>query len=188
MDAHNLFEYQGCSTALARKGDPQTSKDAGQNPILIPLTQGKYATVDEEDYERISKHKWYAEWNKDTKSFYAIRQSRDKEGKQYKIRMAREILGLNKGDKRQADHKDHNTLDNRTLNLRVATRSQNQWNRKNTKGYSWHRVYKNFQAEIMLNGKSIFLGRFPTSTEAHIAYLNAKKKYHKIKGNRRNDD
>lgn len=27
-DAHNLMEYEGCSTALARTNNPQTSKDA----------------------------------------------------------------------------------------------------------------------------------------------------------------
>lgn len=33
MDAHNLFEYEGCSTALARKNDPQTSKDAAEKMV-----------------------------------------------------------------------------------------------------------------------------------------------------------
>lgn len=32
-DAHNLFEYSGCSTALARKDDPQTSKDAAEKIV-----------------------------------------------------------------------------------------------------------------------------------------------------------
>ena len=33
MDAHNLFQYQGCSTALARKNGPQTSKDAAEKMV-----------------------------------------------------------------------------------------------------------------------------------------------------------
>ncbi len=33
MDAHNLFEYAGCSTALARTKDPQTSKDAAKKMV-----------------------------------------------------------------------------------------------------------------------------------------------------------
>lgn len=33
MDAHNLFEYAGCTTALARKNDPQSSKDAAEKMV-----------------------------------------------------------------------------------------------------------------------------------------------------------
>ena len=32
-DAHNLNQYQGCSTALARKENPQTSKDAAEKMV-----------------------------------------------------------------------------------------------------------------------------------------------------------
>jgi hypothetical protein len=37
----------------------------------IPLTQGKYAIVDPEDFERLNKHKWCAVKRGNT--FYAIR-------------------------------------------------------------------------------------------------------------------
>lgn len=33
-DAHNLFEYKGCSTALARTENPQTSKDAAEKMVV----------------------------------------------------------------------------------------------------------------------------------------------------------
>ena len=33
-DAHNLFEYEGCdTTTLARKENPQTSKDAAEKMV-----------------------------------------------------------------------------------------------------------------------------------------------------------
>ena len=32
-DSHNLFEYEGCSTALAHKDDPQTSLDAAEKML-----------------------------------------------------------------------------------------------------------------------------------------------------------
>lgn len=38
---------------------------------MIPLTQGKFAIVDDEDYEYLSQFKWYAE--KHRKTFYAAR-------------------------------------------------------------------------------------------------------------------
>ena len=146
----------------------------------IPLTQGKFTIVDDEDFEWLNKHKWCAYWNNYTKSFYAARHSKRVNGKQYTVYMAREILGLNRGDKRQADHIDHNTLDNRRLNLRIVTAQQNGWNRKNAKGYSWNNDSRKFQAEIMVNGKSIYLGYFHIAKDARNAYLEAKKLYHKI--------
>lgn len=145
----------------------------------IPLTQGKFAIVDDEAFESLSKHKWHAFWNKCTKSFYAARAGKRKNGKQKAVWMHREILGLTSDDKRQSDHIDHNTLDNRKVNLRIVTRSQNQWNKKNVKGYHWNKKRKKYMAQIGVYGKLLYLGYFCTASEAHNAYLQAKKQYHK---------
>ena len=146
----------------------------------IPLTQGQYTIVDDDIYEYLNQFKWYALWNSHTKSFYAVRKEKWKNGKWHIIPMAREILGLKYGDNRQADHIDHNTLDNRILNLRVVTCQQNQFNQKNPKGYSWCKSRQKYQAQIRINGKNTSLGRFKTAAEAHIAYLEAKKIHHII--------
>lgn len=146
----------------------------------ISLTQGQFAIVDAKNYECLNQWKWCAWWNKFTKSFYAIRNGKNKEGKQYPIYMAREILELRKGDKRQSDHENHNTLDNRELNLRIVTCQQNSFNHKNPKGYYWSKARRKYYAQITLNGKAMHLGYFGTAKEAHNAYLEAKKKYHKI--------
>ena len=140
----------------------------------ISLTKGQFAIVDDRDYERLNKHKWCAQWNIYTNSFYAYRSS-----KGYLVSMAREILVLNRGDKREPDHIDHNTLDNRITNLRKVTHQQNTLNRKNSaKGYYWHKKAKKYLAQIMSNGKYIYLGLFCTTEEAHYVYLQAKAKYH----------
>ena len=157
----------------AMTGDSRMSKQ-------IPLKQGQFAIVDNEDFEWLNHFKWCAYWNKSMKSFYAIRSSRNIDGKHYTIYMAREILGLKKGDKRQADHINHNTLNNRRLNLRIATCQQNHFNRKNPKGYCWAKHAKKYQAYIMLNGRQVHLGLFHTAEKAHGAYLEAKKLYHKF--------
>lgn len=143
----------------------------------IPLTQGQFAIVDDKNCELLNKHKWYAIWSKYTKSYYAVRSKR-KNGKRLTISMAREVLGLKQGDKRQADHIDHNTLDNQMSNLRIVKLQQNHWNSNNPKGYYWNKG--KYQARIGLNGKPIHLGRFHTAKEAHNAYLNAKEIYHNI--------
>jgi len=146
----------------------------------IPLTQNQFAIVDDGDFEWLSKHKWFADWIKSTKSYYAYRRSKIINGKRHSISMAREILGLKKGDKLQPDHINHNTLDNRRYNLRIVTHQQNHWNQKKPKGCYWHKRAKKWQAQIVLKNKKIYLGCFETEQEAHVAYLEAKKIYHKI--------
>ena len=149
--------------------------------MRIPLTQGLFALVDAEDYDWLNQWQWYAHWNRNAKTFYAIRNGKRTKCKPTReISMAREILGLKRGDKRHSDHINHITLDNRESNLRIVTCQQNQFNQRNPKGYYWHKIKKKYIARIKLNGKIIQLGRFLTPDEAHNAYLEAKKKYHKI--------
>ena len=142
----------------------------------IPLTQGQFAIVDDWNYEQLSKFKWYARWSPKTKSYYALRH----DGRNRVVYMARYILGLEYNDKRQVDHIDHNTLDNQEVNLRMVTSQENSFNRTNTKGYSWNKPTRKYQAKIKINGKNIHLGLFNMPSEAHTAYLKAKQKYHRI--------
>lgn len=78
----------------------------------------------------------------------------------------------------QIDHINHNRSDNRIVNLRECNSSQNQHNRKNSKGYSWHKGRKKYQAHIKINKISIYLGQFDTAEEARDCYLKAKCEYH----------
>ena len=84
----------------------------------IKLTQNKVALVDDADHDWLSQWKWYAvkDYSGD---FYATRNSSWKAGKQHTIRMHRQILGLERGDKRISDHINHSTLDNCRSNLRI---------------------------------------------------------------------
>ena len=77
------------------------------------------------------------------------------------------------------DHEDQNRQNNNQNNLRIATNQQNTWNTKNTKGYTWDKQNKKWEAQIRVNSKKKYLGRFDTEEEAHQAYLDAKKIYHK---------
>jgi len=144
----------------------------------IPLTQSQFTIVDGKNCKWLNQYKWYAHW--DGHNFYAIRNGVNKNGKRIPIRMHREILGLKRGDKRQVDHINHKTLDNRECNLRIVDGNQNQWNQKNRKGYWWNNRDKKYQAAISIYGKRIYLGYFNTAKEARKAYLKAKKLYHRI--------
>lgn len=150
----------------------------------IELTQGQIALVDDADFEELSKYKWQANYFKHTNSFYATRHTPAIKGKHYVIYMHRQILGLERGDSRQADHINHITLDNRQSNLRICTRQQNEMNRKpnrNTtsqyKGVCWDKARRKWRALIYLNGVSKHLGFFQDEEAAARAYNEAAKKY-----------
>ncbi len=142
----------------------------------IPLTQGQVALVDDSDFEFLSQWKWHA-LKQRTGNFYAVRNSPWKKRKHFLILMHREILGLKREDKRQGDHKDHNTLNNRLGNLRICTRQQNAMNQKSHSdstsqfsGVSWYKSYKKWVASIRLAGKLKHLGYFSVEKNAALAY------------------
>lgn len=77
------------------------------------------------------------------------------------------------------DHINGDKKDNRITNLRSVTQQQNNFNRK-AKGYHFSKRLNKWHSQINFNGDKIYLGLFNTKDEAHQAYLNAKKLYHKI--------
>lgn len=144
----------------------------------IPLTQGKVALINTEDYDYLNQFKWCAMYN--GYAWYAVRNI-PKNGKQTTIRMHREILKTPQD--MDTDHINMNGLDNRRNNLRICTRSQNYMNRgkykDNISGYKgvyWYN--KKWVAQIKVNAKQIYLGRFKDKEQAAEAYNKAAKKYH----------
>lgn len=147
----------------------------------IPLTKGKFATIDDEDYSKVSHLSWYA--SKEKNGLWYARAYLGRGYKKYSsIRMHRLILGMNKQDKRQVDHLNSNGLDNRKHNLRIATNAQNSMNRRKQKGCSsiykgvyWNKVNRRWLAYIYLNRKKISLGSFIDEKSAAQAYNNKAK-------------
>ena len=79
------------------------------------------------------------------------------------------------------DHKNNEPSINNIENLRCVTNQENAWNRPKSKGYSWHKHKKKWQAHIGVDGKTIYLGAFIKEEDARNAYLEAKKIHHIIK-------
>jgi len=141
----------------------------------IKLSQGKVALVDDEDFESLNTHKWFALKIRNT--FYAVR-SRWVNGKQQSpVLMHREILCLI-DPKVKTDHKDHNGLNNQRENIRPCTNQENMRNcsrrKSNTSGYKgvcYHKRDKAWRAQIRtIDGKYKTIGSFSSPLEAAIAY------------------
>ena len=158
----------------------------------IKLSRGHFAIVDDEDYERLNKRKWYANGHFGRPT-YAISSTKIN-GKQTLLRMHRVLLGL-VDSKLYGEHKNGNGLDNRKSNLRIATSSQNQANRglpkNNTSGYKGVQYNPTFragscnnkgeskpwEAMIRVRGKLKLLGMYFNKEKAALAYDRAAIKY-----------
>lgn len=136
---------------------------------LIPLTQGYFTKVDDEDYEELSKYKWCAHVEKGRPEIYAKRKVWVNK-KAVDIRMHRQILNAPKGV--TVDHEDHDGLNNQRYNIRLASTAQNQWNKKPYKGIKHAGVYKagktKWGAKISHKNKILYLGSFDTEQEAIV--------------------
>ena len=143
----------------------------------------KYAKVDPVDYKRLRKHKYIAK--KGRSCFYAqIVESNIKTGKEMPMHMHQEILKVPNG--MVVDHINNDGMDNRSANLRAATKAQNSRNRKKScksftskyKGVSWHKKSRKWEASITFEYKRIHLGILKNEIDAAKAYDAAAKKYH----------
>lgn len=141
----------------------------------IPLTQGYYAFVDDEDYDDLMQFKWHI--LKMRNCYYAKRGCREG-GKVRNITMQAHILGVLKPHGRafQIDHKNGNGLDNRRENIRICSYSQNQMNKVSSRGKTSKYKGVNFCSKrgyisrIKLNYKEIYIGSFKLEKEAALAY------------------
>lgn len=137
----------------------------------VALTQGKFAFVDDEDFELVSQFNWQLSNNR-----YAKAKVNGKT-----ISMHRLIL--NPKSPETVDHINSNGLDNRKGNLRVCEVAENNRYRRKTgrkcssiyKGVTFIKSNSKWKAQINFNGKYKALGRFNTEAEAAKAYDDAAK-------------
>jgi hypothetical protein len=138
--------------------------------------EGKFALVDDEDYEYLNQFKW-------SLNRY-INRGIWSNGRSHCIHMHREILTPPKG--KHTDHINRNVLDNRKENLRIATPAQNKQNSPKQKGTSsgykgvyWNDSRKKWVVRICCRGKHFYLGGFKSKEKAAGVYDRAALKHHK---------
>jgi hypothetical protein len=133
--------------------------------VLIALTQGLFARVSVEDYDRVSQHRWYAKRDKE-RGVYACRT----EGR-VTIYLHRFIVGAPVG--RVVDHGDGDGLNNTRPNLRVTGGKENAHNREFHNATGFRGVYQSrrkFRAQIWSDGERLNLGTFDKAADAAAAY------------------
>jgi len=140
----------------------------------IPLTKGKFATVDDDMYEYLMQWKWYC-----STSGRAVRTERHGKN-QIMIYMHRVIAKTPEG--MECDHKNMNPLYNCRENLRNCSRSENSANKNkystNTSGYkgvTWSKGMRKWKAQITVNYKNTVIGYFEKIEDAVNAYNEAAK-------------
>lgn len=143
----------------------------------IPLSgkagAGKFALVDEADFERLAAHHWHVD-----AAGYPKRSVRQPDGYWAKRRMHRDVIDAPSG--MITDHIDGDKLNNQQSNLRVCTVAENNRNIglscNNTSGYkgvSWSKPAKKWMAMICVNSGRRYLGLFEDAKAAAVAYDNA---------------
>lgn len=149
---------------------------AGAGVKQIPLTRGKFAIVDNCDYERVSQFNWQAARDHKHLTWYAQRTVCLSGGKRTTQLMHRFILSMT-NPSLQVDHKDGDGLHNWRRNLRVCTYRRNQANNRlrndNTshyKGVTWDKRRRKWKAQIGINQHMFSLGRFADQIDAAKAY------------------
>lgn len=162
----NDFEIRGNITAIFLKNKEEIL-EALIDTIDLPLVS-------------CFPGKWYANYSKETKGLYVTISDRiDKIQKTFYLHR----VVLNVKNEMQADHINHNTLDNRKSNLRLLTITQNQQNRKGAqsnsksgiRGVSWSKEHNLWRSTVRINGKQVFQKYFKNINDAKLAVIKARK-------------
>ncbi len=152
--------------------------------LAVELIGGGVAWISPEDYDIVKGHRWYLSPNgrkgRNLKWYAARKEIRD--GRETKVYLHRQLLGLTSGDGKTVDHVNGDPLDCTQGNLRVATAGQNAQNRSKQQGYGGRATSSPYKgvtrikdrdlwiARIWKDGRHHFLGTFTEEKLAALAY------------------
>lgn len=150
--------------------DNPTSAENSQDYKLIPLSgkhgEGKFAIVDADVYDELSRYKW------------SICAGGYVGGRVFVGDIKKQVLIhrfiMKPPDDMDTDHRDGNSLDNRRSNLRVCPTIHNTWNRRKTKnptssrfaGVSFDKATGKWNANIGYRKRQINLGLYDSEEYA----------------------
>lgn len=162
--------------------------------IVNSKTHGSYKIlIDKESKEKVEAFTWSIVKNphsKNDKVYLYTSFKHPETGKRQSVRLHQFVMFGNKTtgtfEKRNIDHINSDTTDNRRANLRWATHRENGFNRgtqkNNTTGYKGVSTLKSrklkYYVKAKINGQSISRGMFSSPEEAALVYDSLIKENH----------
>lgn len=150
-------------------------------PLRGKRAAGRVALIDDEDWPLVEPYPWWVlEFERKGRMAgpYVYTALIGHDGRRPPLYMHKLITGWP-----MTDHIDHDGLNNQRSNLRPATRSQNQHNRRSRtgtsrfKGVYWNSRERRWRAQISVNGAMRYLGSFASEEAAAGAYNSAAIKF-----------
>lgn len=146
----------------------------------IPLSQGQYAIVDEEDYRLLSEFKWCYRAERDGKSGYAVRHHKV-DGRDRLLYLHRQLMSPPEGH--EVIFLNHDRLDCRRANLRVVTKTEARRHHRvrsdsksGVKGVRRNPDTGTWSAYKYRNDRAYHIGTYYTQEQATTAYEAAMRK------------
>jgi hypothetical protein len=144
----------------------------GESEIMKTMINGHEIFIDEDEAWRLEEYH-YRIMQGANRKYYVLRMGLV-DGKWLAILLHREINNTPKSF--DTDHINGNSLDNRKINLRTCTRSQNSMNKgiradnaSRITGVSWDKRDHKWRAYINFDGRQISLGFFNSVWDAKTA-------------------
>jgi hypothetical protein len=142
----------------------------------VQLTRGFSTLIDECDLPKLGGYSWNAK--RFTSGIYAARNehaSKGSKNRKYRTLLLHRVL-MDAPPGMEVDHRDGDKLNNTRSNIRLATHTQNQQNRRRCRGGSSRfkgvLIHSNryIEAYIGVEGKNLYIGSYSTEEEAARAY------------------
>lgn len=146
----------------------------------IPLSQGKVAIIDDEDFPLVSQFKWCFRADTDRSGGYALRHIKI-DGKAKKMYLHRLLMEPEEG--KEVIFLNHDKLDCRRENLKVVSHEEARQHHRvrcdsksGIKGVKYNPGFNTWSAYVYRHGHCYHIGTYATKEAAEAAYAAALKK------------
>jgi len=137
----------------------------------IPLQNGEFVLVDDEDFDRVNEHIWSVVGT-GTENVH-IKNRRAGYLNRFILEISDKNLKITKKDGNPFNFQKENLVIKRQLEITRTRKKTNKKTSSKYKGVCFDKSKNKWLSKIKVNGKSYYLGRFEDENEAAKAYNNA---------------